>query len=76
LAAAQIASDKAMTAKVEASDWQGSITGTMNKNSNTGEFTIRGTGHATGVVEVQATVDVFGIVVGSDVRINYTHHSQ
>jgi hypothetical protein len=76
LAAAKIAAIDAMSTKVEASDWQGAITGAMNKNSNTGEFTIHATGHATGVVEVRATVDVFGKVVGNDVQIYYTHHSQ
>jgi hypothetical protein len=57
-------------------DWQGSWTGTRVKNASTGEFKIKATGTATGVVEVHASVEVDGKVVGSEVHIYYTRHSQ
>jgi hypothetical protein len=76
LAAVKMAAVDAMSTKVEASDWQGTITGEMLKNSSTGDFKIHATGQATGIVEVGATVDVFGKVVGNEVHIYYTHHSQ
>lgn len=57
-------------------DWQGSMTGTLMKNTKTGEFKIKGTGDATGVVEVHAAVEVDGKVVGNEVHIYYTRHSQ
>lgn len=76
LAAAQLTSVNTVSTKVEAGDWQGTITGEMTKNADTGKFTIHGTGHATGVVQIDATVDVFGVVTGNNVRIDYTHHSQ
>lgn len=65
-----------VTANAEGGDWQGTITGTMKKDLASGKFVIHGTGVATGVVEVSATVDVFGQVAGSTVRIDNTYHSQ
>jgi hypothetical protein len=56
-------------------DWQGSITGMRMKNE-TGEFKIKASGTATGVVEVRATVEVDGRIVGNEVHIYYTRHSQ
>ena len=76
LAAAKIAAADTLTTKAKASDWQGSITGEMTKNVTTGEFRIEATGLATGVVEVGATVKVFGKVDGGAVHIYYTQHSQ
>ena len=56
-------------------DWQGSFTGTRMKNP-TGEFKIKASGTSTGVVEVRATVEVDGKIVGNEVHIYYTRHSQ
>lgn len=60
-----------------ADGWQGSMTGTIMKNSD-GKFTIEGTGDAVGVVQVHATVSVFGVadLEKRDLRIDYTFHSQ
>ena len=73
LAALRIVETK--TRNAEAGDSQGEMTGRMNKN-DAGEFVIHATGRATGVVEVRATCDVYGIVNGTDIRIRYTEHSQ
>ncbi len=56
-------------------DWQGSITGTRMLNAD-GNFTIKASGTATGVVEVRATVEVDGRIVGNEVHIDFTRHSQ
>ena len=62
----------------EGGDWQGTITGKMTRNADTGKFQIDGTGVATGVVEVRATVQVLGVVDPETkvVRIENTFHSQ
>ena len=57
-------------------DWQGSITGSRVKNSESGEFTIKASGKTVGVVEVRASVEIRGKVDGTDVHIYYTRHSQ
>ncbi len=75
LAAWHILLSDGKPASIPGDDWQGSMTGTIMKNSD-GTFTIKGTGDAVGVVEVHATVEVDGKVVGNDVQIYYTRHSQ
>jgi len=76
LAAANIVNRDTVTADAEGGDWQGTITGKMKKDLSSNKFEIHGTGTATGVVEARAEVKVFGEVIGTRVRINYTHHSQ
>ena len=76
LAAANIVNRDTVTADAEGGDWQGTITGKMKKDLTSNKFEIHGTGTATGVVEARAEVKVFGEVIGTRVRINYTHHSQ
>lgn len=77
LAALNIVNKDTIAADAKRDDWQGTITGKMKKDSNTKKFEIEATGVATGVVEVSATVKVFGEVVGTNgVRINNTFHSQ
>lgn len=76
LAAVRLADTDVKPAKVEGGDWQGTIAGDMNKNNQTGDFTINGTGVATGIVEVHATVEIVGRVNGNDVHVYYTRHSQ
>ena len=56
-------------------DWQGAITGARMLNAD-GNFKIKASGTATGVVEVRATVEVDGRIVGDRVHIYYTRHSQ
>jgi hypothetical protein len=75
LAALGIVSAGAGTAKAEAKDWQGSITGERRKTGE-GNFTINATGVATGVIEVAAKVDVFGKVDREGLHIYNTFHSQ
>lgn len=62
-------------------DWQGEARGTVSKNGaaptdGTIEFKLNGTGDATGVVEVHATVYVQGRIQGRDIAIDWTNHSQ
>lgn len=63
----------------EASDAQGEATGKRRMNATDGKFVIVGTGRATGVVEVRARVEVFGVAEengNGNVRIDNTFHSQ
>ena len=63
------------SSNANATDWQGSMTGSMTKPSD-GKFVIKGTGVTTGVVEQNAAVDVYGSVSGTKITIDYTYHSQ
>ena len=56
-------------------DAQGRITGTRLLDAD-GNFKIKASGTSTGVVEVRATVEIDGKVVGNEVHIYYTRHSQ
>jgi len=76
LAAVNLVNPNTISLNAKGGDWQGTITGAMKKDVNTGKFEIEGTGVATGVVEVSAKVEVFGEIVGLSVRINNTFHSQ
>jgi hypothetical protein len=75
LAAFQMVVPEKNTAEAKASNWQGEITGKMTKNA-AGEFALEGTGKAPGVVPMKAKVTVSGRIIGSDVQIYYTGHSQ
>ena len=59
---------------VNEEDWQGTMTGSRMKNGD--DFKIVGTGTTSGVVEVHARVEVDGKIVGDQVHIYYTRHSQ
>jgi len=58
-----------------AEDWQGTLTGRMAKNINSGEFDIVAEGKSGGITESKAKVVLRGRVVGTDVRINWTMHT-
>jgi hypothetical protein len=73
LAAAQLVNR--FDADVDAEDWQGSISGTMRKNAD-GRFEIEGGGEAKGTNPASARVHIKGRVVGTDVKIDYTVHTQ
>jgi hypothetical protein len=64
-----------VTANVSYQDEQGAISGELRKNA-AGEFTITGTGQTSGVLHERATVRVLGRVVGNEIRIQYTMHTQ
>lgn len=70
LAALQIVTKDSTT--VNASDWQGTMTGKMNKGAS--DFTIEGVGVTVGVTEARAKVVINGRVVDKEVRIQYTQH--
>ncbi|HYR30098.1 MAG TPA: hypothetical protein VEU30_16655 [Thermoanaerobaculia bacterium] len=60
------------TADVNASDFQGSMKGSMNRSAT--DFRIVGEGEARGVTPSKATVDVRGRLVGATIHIDYTVH--
>lgn len=70
LAALQIVTKDSTT--VNASDWQGTMTGKMNKGAS--DFTIEGVGVTAGVTEARAKVVINGRMVDKEVRIQYTQH--
>ena len=80
LAAAAMVQKSYTTANAE--DWQGTITGTMQRtpvdpndpNTIGIPFTITGDGKTKGVTTVRASVRVYGRIIGNDVRIQYTMH--
>lgn len=90
LAAKDLAIPNHTRADVRHEDWQGTISGDMSKSAegvppiagsaNAPQvgvpFFIDAEGVAAGVTEVRARVHVRGRVVGKDVRIQYTIHSQ
>lgn len=79
LAVVNITSTSFVPKDVAATDWQGSITGHVTKVDGAAggsDFKIDGTGDAGGVVPVHATVYVQGTIHGTNVSIDYTHHSQ
>jgi len=82
LAAWQITSSVVMGPPfVSEGDGQGSITGRVMKTPATDGtdvkiFTLVGTGDAAGIVKVHASVDVRGRIEGTDLKIDYTRHSQ
>jgi hypothetical protein len=62
-------------------DWQGEARGTVSKSAPSAEngsveFKLTGTGDATGVVALHATVYVQGRIQGRDIAIDWTNHSQ
>jgi Tfp pilus assembly protein PilX len=61
-------------AKANISDAQGSGTGEMKKTGTS--FVITASGDVTGIVPQHATVDVYGRIVGTEVKIDSTTHSQ
>ena len=66
-------------ANVNATDWQGTISGNMRKTRgpvNEGDrIVIIGTGTATGIVETSARVELTGRVTGAKVKIDYAVHT-
>lgn len=75
LAALQIADPARASYDATAEDWQGSISGRMSKDAG-GQFEIEAEGKSAGLGPVTAHVRVLGRIVGNDVRIQYTMHSQ
>lgn len=80
LAALQLADEDTASSNVNATDWQGSMLGTMRKTGNGNGsqqqiFTLTGTGEAGGLVKSRATVQLRGRVVGARVFIDYAQHS-
>jgi type II secretory pathway component PulK len=72
LAAADMVTRAYTTANAE--DWQGTIQGTMLRTAGN-QFEIQGRGNATGVPKATARVRVYGRILGTDVRIQYTMHA-
>jgi Tfp pilus assembly protein PilX len=62
------------TANVNATDADGTMTGTMTKDAG-GQFVITGTGASSGLVKTSARVRLEGRVVGTEVRIQYSMHT-
>ena len=60
---------------IDVQDWQGSMLGRMRKNAMSGQFQIEGEGVSSGITEAKARVIVYGRVVGSTVKIQYTQHT-
>ncbi len=71
LAAARLLSRD--TANVNASDWQGTITGTMRKTPDD-RFEITGSGDTSGLVKTSARVQLQGRIEGTTVKIEYAVH--
>jgi hypothetical protein len=57
-------------------DENGTTTGSATVSAGQGKFVLHGEGATSGVASVKATVTVQGRVVGPDVYIDYTLHSQ
>ena len=62
-------------------DWQGTISGDVQKSGDQtstagANFTINGTGDATGIVEAHAKVYIQGRIDGAGIHIDYTRHTQ
>lgn len=77
LAAAQLVTQPSAT--VNATDDQGTMTATMRRGAATMPsapipFTIDANAEAVGVPNQKATVAVEGDILGTKVRVNYTHH--
>lgn len=69
------------TANVSQEDAQGKYSGELNRafaspNATEIPFTIVGRSETTGLAKTKATVYVQGRILGSEVRIQYTMHSQ
>ena len=64
--------DVSMPAPVQ--DWQGTFSGEMRKNRESGEFTMVGEGETRGTVHAKARVEVKGTVVGNHIQIHFTVH--
>jgi hypothetical protein len=73
LAAAQMVNR--YSADVNAEDWQGEINGVLHKSGD-GQFEITGDGKASGTDAVKARVEIKGRVVGNDIKIDFTKHTQ
>lgn len=73
LAAAQM-TKRDNSGVVSAEDWQGTMTGQMIRNPDSGEFTMWGNGETRGTVRAQARVEVKGAIVGNRVQIHFTVH--
>lgn len=74
LAAAKMVT-RAASPPVNEDTWQGVTTGRYMRGAGTA-FEIRGEGQTKGVVKVRATVRIYGEVVGNDIKIAYSMHSQ
>lgn len=62
-------------ASVSAEDWQGKIEGEMTKTGGV-QFQIVGRATTKGLSPVSATVNIQGRILGNELRIQYTQHSQ
>ena len=71
LAAAQLVTQPGAT--VNATDDQGTMTATLQRNGNT--FMIDASAESTGVPPQKATVRVQGEVQGTRVKVSYTYHT-
>ena len=60
---------------VNAEDWQGKISGKMTRNLD-GAFEIIGDGEAKGTDPSSARVKIQGRLLGSDINIDFTVHTQ
>jgi hypothetical protein len=68
-------------ANVSAEDWQGTVTGEMRRTMTSPgayeiPFTIVGNAETKGLVKTKANVYVQGRILGNQIRIQYTMHSQ
>jgi type II secretory pathway component PulK len=75
LAAVQLAAPDRMTNDSRLENDQGKMEARMTKNAG-GQFEIEAKGETSGVLQIRSRVRVHGRVVGNDVRIQYTIHSQ
>lgn len=60
-------------ANVNATDWQGTISGRLQRTAD--QFEVNGNGTTTGVVQTSARVHLKGQIVEKDVRIQYSTHN-
>jgi type II secretory pathway component PulK len=74
LAAVQLAAPDRMTNDSRLENDQGKMEARMTKNAG-GQFEIDAKGETSGVLQIRSSVRVRGRVVGNDVRIQYTIHS-
>jgi hypothetical protein len=68
--------DRAASGIVGAEDWQGKMSGQMQKNPDSGEFTMWGEGETRGTVQAKARVEVKGTYdrTTNRVQIHFTVH--
>lgn len=80
LAAAQLVTSPSSTAKVSASDEQGTMTATMTRSPPPPgglpiPYEIEASAESTGVPPQKATLQLQGDIQGNRVRVNYTVHT-